>query len=89
VARWTQVDHYNALARAYCATTPGHTYVDLNPVLVDADGRPRLELYRDDKLHFHPPAYAEFARVLKPVLERLWREAGSPAPVENAGAPHR
>ena len=41
VPRWEQVDHYNALVRAYCAATPGHTFVDVNPALVDADGRPR------------------------------------------------
>lgn len=74
VARWEQVDHYNALARAYCAATPHRHFVDLNPALVDANGHPRLELYRPDKLHFHPPAYEAFAAIIKPVLERLWRE---------------
>jgi lysophospholipase L1-like esterase len=72
VARWEQVDHYNALARAYCAATPGRVFVDLNPALVDADGHPRLELYKTDKLHFHPPAYDAFARIIRPVLEREW-----------------
>ena len=72
VAIWEQVDHYNALARAYCAATPRRHFIDLNPVLVDPQGHPRLELYQKDKLHFHPPAYAEFARVIRPVLERLW-----------------
>ncbi len=80
VERWEQVDHYNALARAYCAATPLHTFVDVNPVLVDADGRPRLDLYVEDKLHFQPPAYVEFTRIIKPVLERVWAEASaSPA----------
>lgn len=72
VAQWEKVDHYNALARAYCAATPGRTFVDLNPALVDAEGRPRRELYRDDKLHFHPPAYDAFAKIIRPVLEREW-----------------
>lgn len=72
VPLWEQVDHYNALARAYCAATPRRHFIDLNPVLVDAQGHPRLELYQKDKLHFHPPAYAEFTRVIRPVLERLW-----------------
>lgn len=81
MARWTQVDHYNALARAYCAATPGHAFIDINPALVDTAGQPRLELYKEDKLHFHPPAYVEFTRIIKPVLERIWREiaAGEPA----------
>ena len=75
VARWEQVDHYNALARAYCAATPGRTFVDINPALVDANGHPRLDLYVADKLHFHPPAYVAFTAILKPVLARVWAEA--------------
>ncbi|MEI6107122.1 MAG: GDSL-type esterase/lipase family protein [Opitutae bacterium] len=74
VARWTHVDHYNALARAYCAATPGHTFVDVNPALVDAAGQPQLELYKDDKLHFHPPAYVAFTAIIKPVLEQVWQQ---------------
>lgn len=86
VARWAQVDHYNALARAYCAATPGHAFIDLNPVLVDAAGQPRLEFYKADKLHFHPPAYVEFTKLIRPVLEQTWREVASGAP---AGAADR
>ena len=74
VERWEQVDHYNALARAYCAATPHHTFVDLNPALVDSSGHPRLDLYLADKLHFHSPAYVEFTRIIKPVLTRVWAE---------------
>lgn len=79
VPRWEQVDHYNALVRAYCAATPHHTFVDINPALVDADGHPRLDLYRSDKLHFHPPAYEAFAAIIKPVLTRLWSEVNASA----------
>jgi lysophospholipase L1-like esterase len=41
---------------------------------VDRNGHPRLDLYLADKLHFHPPAYVEFARIIKPVLTRVWAE---------------
>lgn len=74
VGRWEQVDHYNALVRAYCAADPRRTFVDLNPLIVDDAGHPRLDLYKDDKLHYHPPAYDRFAAVLKPVIERVWAE---------------
>ena len=77
VPQWEQVDHYNALARAYCATTPGRTFVDINSALVDANGHPRLDLYIADKLHFHPPAYVAFAAIIKPVLARVWTEANA------------
>ncbi len=86
VERWMHVDHYNALGRAYCAATPGHTFVDVNPALVDAAGQPRLDLYVGDKLHFHPPAYVEFSKIIKPVLERVWREV---AAAPSAGAADR
>ena len=79
VARWQQVDHFNALARAYCAATPGRVFVDINPALVDAAGHPRLDLYKADKLHFHPPAYEAFAAIIKPVLARVWAEANTAA----------
>ena len=79
VARWEQVDHYNALARAYCATTPNRLFVDVNPALVDASGHPRLDLYKEDKLHFHPPSYVEFTRVIRPVLEQVWAGASRSA----------
>lgn len=74
VGRWEQVDHYNALARAYCAATPNRFFVDVNPALVDAAGHPRLELYKEDKLHFHPAAYVEFTRIIRPALERVWTD---------------
>jgi lysophospholipase L1-like esterase len=77
VERWEQVDHYNALVRAYCAATPHHTFIDINPALVNRDGHPRLDLYREDKLHFHPPAYVAFTAIIKPVLERVWTEANA------------
>ena len=77
VERWEHVDHYNALVRAYCAATPHHTFIDVNPALVDRDGRPRLELYVADKLHFEPPAYVAFTAIIKPVLQRVWAEANA------------
>lgn len=76
VPRWEQVDHYNALARAWCESHAGHTFVDINPLLVDASGHPRMDLFRADKLHFHPPAYELLAARLKSVLEPIWAEVG-------------
>lgn len=77
VPRWEQVDHYNALARAYCESHAKLTFVDINPLLVDGEGRPRLDLFKSDKLHFPAPTYDLFAARLKPVLEQIWQEVGS------------
>jgi lysophospholipase L1-like esterase len=75
VERWEHVDHYNALVRAYCAGTPHHTFIDVNPALVDENGHPRLDVYVADKLHFQPPAYVAFTAIIKPVLEQVWADA--------------
>lgn len=89
VARWEQVDHYNALVRAYCEGTPRRTFIDLNPALVDAEGRPRLELFQDDKLHLRRAGYEAILPRVKPVLERIWNEvsSGKPSPDLPAAAP--
>ena len=73
-AKWDQVDAANTLVRDFCATEARWHFVDLNPAVFDAAARPRVELYRDDLLHYQPPAYAAFARILRPVLERAWAE---------------
>ena len=41
-----------------------------NPVLFDATGKPRLDLYMGDELHLRPRAYEGFAKIIKPVLTR-------------------
>ena len=42
----------------------------MNPALFNADGSSRLEFFVSDRLHLRPPAYEEFARILKPVLTK-------------------
>ena len=78
-ARWSDVDAANALVRDYCAVAPHLTFLDLNPATHDEKGEPRWELYRADKLHFQPAAYAAFTTALKPILHKTWAEV-SPRP---------
>ena len=49
---------------------PGVEFIDVNPVLFNADGTSWLELFMGDGLHLRPRAYEEFTRILKPVLTR-------------------
>lgn len=72
--RWDVVDAANAAIIAYARRTPNVGFIDVNPALFDAHGAPRLDLYRADQLHFHPAAYREFARIIKPVVRRAWDE---------------
>jgi hypothetical protein len=75
-ARWGVVDEVNADLKALSARSPYLKYIDLNPVLFDAKGEPRGELYRPDGLHFFPPAYELFTGIIKPVLTEAWQQVG-------------
>ncbi len=72
--RWRVVDEANALAREYSERTAKMGFIDVNPALFDAEGKPRMELYLPDRLHFKAPAYVEFTAIIKPVLERAWAQ---------------
>ena len=71
-ALWNVVDAVNRGVEQYGAATRRLTYVEVNPVLFNKDGSPRMELYMPDELHFRPPAYDEFTKILKPVLTKAF-----------------
>ena len=73
--RWDVVDEANSLIQEYAAQNSQLGYIDVNPVLFDSVGNPRTELYVSDLLHFHPPAYVEFTEVIRPVIEKAWKES--------------
>jgi lysophospholipase L1-like esterase len=72
--RWDVVDDVNRQIEMYAASHARVEYVDVNPVLFDANGKPRLDFYMGDELHLRPPAYEGFAKILKPVLIRAFGE---------------
>jgi lysophospholipase L1-like esterase len=71
--RWNIVDSANTLARTYCERTPNRWFVDVNPVLFDASGNPRVDYYQADMLHLREQAYVGFAAAIKPLLEQTWK----------------
>ena len=72
-ARWNVVDEVNRRVEMYAKKEKKRVeYVDVNPVLFNHDGTPRLELFMSDQLHLRPPAYEEFARIIKPVLTKAF-----------------
>ena len=66
--RWDVVDLVNRQVEKYATESKRLQYVDVNPVLFNGDGTPRIELYMPDELHLRPAAYEGFARILKPIL---------------------
>jgi len=72
--RWDIVDEVNRRMQKYAADHPRVQFVDVNPVLFNADGTPRLALYVADQLHLRPAAYEGFAKIIKPVLTSAFKD---------------
>lgn len=74
--RWSVVDAVNHEMERSSHQARNLGYIDLNPVLFDREGNLREDLFLPDRLHFRPEstAYAEFAQVVKPVLQKAWTD---------------
>jgi lysophospholipase L1-like esterase len=85
-ARWHLEDAWldlNERIRAYTRTDGRLSFVDIWGEMLGASGEPRPELFVDDQLHMNERGYAIWARVLRPVVEKEFRAAGTEVP-----APH-
>lgn len=67
-ALWPQMREANEKIRAWAATQHEVRYVDIGPAMLDAQGKPRPELFIADGLHMTPAGYALWITALKPVL---------------------
>ena len=60
ISRWKMFDvqkKANALVKAYCDSEKGMKFVDIVPVMLDADGKPIPDLFVKDGLHLSPKGY--------------------------------
>lgn len=58
----------NALIRQDIATMANVRFIDIFTPMLDAQGRPREELFREDRLHMNPAGYELWTRVVAPYL---------------------
>lgn len=65
---WPQMRATNEGIAAWAKTQTKVIYVDVATKMLDADGKPRAELLREDGLHMKPAGYAIWIAALKPVL---------------------
>jgi lysophospholipase L1-like esterase len=52
----------NERIRSYLASLPNAQFIDVHTAMLDAQGSPRPELYRDDRLHLNAAGYALWRR---------------------------
>jgi lysophospholipase L1-like esterase len=73
VLRWKQFDEQtraNALVRDYCKADDRLTFVDVVPLMLGPDGRPRPELFAKDGLHLSPAGYEKWTAAVGEALKK-------------------
>lgn len=65
----------NAAIKELCATDPLLTFIDVAGPMLDAEGKPRGELFLKDRLHMNEEGYKLWTSIVKPVLGKVWDEA--------------
>jgi hypothetical protein len=68
--RWPEMSRANAMIEAWSDGDPRLSFVDTASVLLGPDGGPRDDVFRFDGLHLNAAGYAEWTRVVRPVLAR-------------------
>ncbi len=71
-ARWKQIDkvqEFNRLAGEYCKRH-GLTFINVYPLMLGADGKPRNDIFVKDGLHLNANGYAIWRAAVGPCLRR-------------------
>ncbi len=65
---WPEMRRANDLIRTWIASQQRVAYVDVATPMLDAQGRPRPDLLREDGLHMNAAGYAIWIAALRPVM---------------------
>jgi lysophospholipase L1-like esterase len=72
VTQIPQVHELNRLLQDWAKDKPWVRYVDSTSYLADDKGQPIRDFYVDDLLHLSPKGYAEWTKILGPLLRDEW-----------------
>lgn len=75
IKRWDQyasVKKLNADLESWCQGKDWIRWVECTSHLLGSDGKPRAEIFRDDKLHLNDKGYAEWNAIIRPILQEEW-----------------
>jgi lysophospholipase L1-like esterase len=73
LARWEQRDkeqEFNRLVQEYSKHTPCLKYCEIADMVLGKDGKPRADLFVEDKLHFNAAGYGLLAERIRPFLPK-------------------
>jgi lysophospholipase L1-like esterase len=78
---WPTLDRTNRMIADYCRTADKLQFIDVSAAMLDAQGKPRRELYRPDGLHMNSQGYALWTSIIKPVLMSRFGSAPTISPI--------
>jgi lysophospholipase L1-like esterase len=64
------IQQVNQRLQAIAESEPGVMFVSTAHAYLNADGKPRAEFFRDDRLHLNEDGYRIWAAILKDALAR-------------------
>jgi lysophospholipase L1-like esterase len=73
---WPAMQAANQLVREYCASDERLHYIDIVPAMLDADGKPRRDVFRWDGIHLNEKGYEIWTSVVRPILVEAFLENG-------------
>ncbi|MBN1765262.1 MAG: hypothetical protein JW860_08400 [Sedimentisphaerales bacterium] len=71
---WPEMERANKLIDEFCDKDERLFYVDGAGCLLGEDGKPKEELFLEDRLHMNAKGYEVWTGILRPVIEKAWKE---------------
>lgn len=68
---WPEMQRANHLIEHFCENHAEAHYIDIVPVMQNASGEVRKELFTFDGVHMNEKGYQEWTRVIRPVVEEV------------------
>ncbi len=66
---WPKIKAGNRAIQAFCEATPNTYFIPTESAFLDAEGKPRDELYVADRLHLNADGYVRWAAIIKSHLD--------------------
>jgi len=80
-AAWPKIKKSNAAMEAVCKEAKKVHFIQTEEAFLNAEGRPKTELFRDDQLHLNADGYKLWTKIVRKELEQVLE----PMPKKNAG----
>lgn len=72
-AQWEDIQCVNNKIKAYCDKTENLYFVETAATFLNAQGKPKTELFVEDQLHLNAQGYAVWSKIIKDEIEKRLR----------------